>query len=131
MDVDAELPSPTNPLDANLAEGGGQTSNAHSDETNNLKNIDGGTDAAVAVGANSNVSLKNDDSMVTDNDTSTTTTDAPKVTKKSRKRKKHIFNDVRQSMEFYFSDANLSKDRFLMRLIEKDPGECDYVNDCR
>lgn len=52
------------------------------------------------------------------------TKDAKSATKKSsRKRKKHIFNNIRQTMEFYFSDANLSKDRFLMRLIEADPGK--------
>lgn len=43
--------------------------------------------------------------------------------KKSRKRKKRIYNGIRETMEFYFSDANLSKDRFLMRLIDADPGK--------
>lgn len=41
-----------------------------------------------------------------------------------RKRKRHIFNAIRQQMEFYFSDANLAKDRFLKQLVEKDP--CEY-----
>lgn len=41
-----------------------------------------------------------------------------------RKRKRHIFNSIRQQMEFYFSDANLAKDRFLKQLVEKDP--CEY-----
>ncbi|TDG38952.1 hypothetical protein AWZ03_014623 [Drosophila navojoa] len=38
-----------------------------------------------------------------------------------RKRKRHLFNAIRGQMEFYFGDANLSKDRFLRRFIEKDP----------
>lgn len=42
--------------------------------------------------------------------------------KKSRKRKKQLFNQIRQQIEFYFSDANLSKDRFLKKLMEKDSG---------
>ncbi|XP_073830148.1 la related protein 7 [Musca autumnalis] len=41
--------------------------------------------------------------------------------KSYRKRKKHHFNAIRAQMEFYFGDANLSKDRFLKQLIEKDP----------
>ncbi|XP_005183867.2 la-related protein 7 [Musca domestica] len=41
--------------------------------------------------------------------------------KSYRKRKKHYFNAIRAQMEFYFGDANLSKDRFLKQLIEKDP----------
>lgn len=40
--------------------------------------------------------------------------------KKPRKRKKQIYNVIRQQMEFYFSNANLSKDRFLKKLIEDD-----------
>ncbi|KAM7350815.1 la related protein 7 [Cochliomyia hominivorax] len=38
-----------------------------------------------------------------------------------RKRKKHYFNAIREQMEFYFGDANLSKDRFLKQLLDKDP----------
>lgn len=41
--------------------------------------------------------------------------------KSYRKRKKHFYNAIRQQMEFYFGDANLSKDRFLKRLIDQDP----------
>lgn len=41
-----------------------------------------------------------------------------------RKRKKQFFNAIRNQMEFYFSDANLSKDRFLKKLIAEDP--CKY-----
>ncbi|XP_034119555.1 la-related protein 7 [Drosophila albomicans] len=38
-----------------------------------------------------------------------------------RKRKRHLFNSIRTLMEFYFGDANLSKDRFLRRYVEQDP----------
>ncbi|XP_004529624.1 la-related protein 7 [Ceratitis capitata] len=41
--------------------------------------------------------------------------------KNHRKRKRHHFNAIRAQMEFYFGDANLSKDRFLKQLIDKDP----------
>lgn len=43
-----------------------------------------------------------------------------------RKRKKHYFNAIRAQMEFYFGDANLSKDRFLKQLIDKDP--CEFLH---
>ncbi|KAH8327444.1 la-related protein 7 [Drosophila kikkawai] len=38
-----------------------------------------------------------------------------------RKRKRHLFNSIRSQMEFYFGDANLSKDRFLRRYVDQDP----------
>ncbi|EDW00135.1 la-related protein 7 [Drosophila grimshawi] len=38
-----------------------------------------------------------------------------------RKRKRHLLNSIRAQMEFYFGDANLSKDRFLRRYVEQDP----------
>ncbi|KAL7742580.1 hypothetical protein ACLKA6_007555 [Drosophila palustris] len=38
-----------------------------------------------------------------------------------RRRKRHLFNSIRAQMEFYFGDANLSKDRFLRRYVEQDP----------
>lgn len=38
-----------------------------------------------------------------------------------RKRKRQYYNAIRNQMEFYFSDANLSKDRFLKNLITVDP----------
>lgn len=49
--------------------------------------------------------------------------DAAKPNQKShhRKRKRHLFNAIRQQMEFYFSDANLAKDRYLKQLITQDP----------
>ncbi|KAG4075124.1 hypothetical protein HA402_004163 [Bradysia odoriphaga] len=45
----------------------------------------------------------------------------PKPARRIRKRKKQRINDIRQQMEFYFSDANLTKDRFLNQLIANDP----------
>lgn len=41
--------------------------------------------------------------------------------KSHRKRKRHHFNAIRAQMEFYFGDANLSKDRYLKQLMDKDP----------
>ncbi|XP_067639755.1 la-related protein 7 [Eurosta solidaginis] len=41
--------------------------------------------------------------------------------KKHRKRKRHHYNAIRALMEFYFGDANLTKDRYLKQLIDKDP----------
>lgn len=45
-----------------------------------------------------------------------------------RKRKRHIFNAIRGQMEFYFGDANLSKDRFLRRYVEQDPCKYTYIS---
>lgn len=47
----------------------------------------------------------------------------PKAAKRFRQRKKRKINEIRQQMEFYFSDANLSKDRFLNQLVANDPSE--------
>lgn len=41
--------------------------------------------------------------------------------KKGRHRKKQLYNSILQQMEFYFSDSNLAKDRFLTQLISMDP----------
>lgn len=41
--------------------------------------------------------------------------------KSYRKRKKHYYNAIRNQMEFYFGDANLTKDRFLKQMIDKEP----------
>lgn len=38
-----------------------------------------------------------------------------------RKRKKQYYNRIRHQMEFYFGDANLSKDRFLNKLLAVNP----------
>uniref|UniRef100_A0A182JA60 La-related protein 7 n=1 Tax=Anopheles atroparvus TaxID=41427 RepID=A0A182JA60_ANOAO len=40
---------------------------------------------------------------------------------KGRHRKKHKYNAIRKQIEFYFSDANLSKDRYMGQLMQKDP----------
>uniref|UniRef100_A0A182QJF1 Uncharacterized protein n=1 Tax=Anopheles farauti TaxID=69004 RepID=A0A182QJF1_9DIPT len=49
-------------------------------------------------------------------------TDKDKNTvKKGRSRQKHKFNSIRRQMEFYFSDANLTKDRYLGQLVQRDP----------
>ena len=42
-------------------------------------------------------------------------------TKKGRKRLKGLYKRLVDQLEFYFSDANLRKDGFLMQLIKKDP----------
>ncbi len=46
-----------------------------------------------------------------------------KAAKRIRKRKKRQINEIRQQMEFYFSDANLTKDRFLNQLVANDPSK--------
>jgi La-related protein 7 len=38
-------------------------------------------------------------------------------------RKSQLYKTLRKQMEFYFSDANLTKDRFLGNLIKEDPRE--------
>ncbi|XP_072375387.1 la-related protein 7 [Diabrotica undecimpunctata] len=43
------------------------------------------------------------------------------VSKKGRHRKKLLYNSILQLMEFYFSDSNLAKDRFLSQLISENP----------
>lgn len=41
--------------------------------------------------------------------------------KRIRPRKKQLYENILKQMEFYFSDANLTKDRFLGDLVKKDP----------
>lgn len=41
--------------------------------------------------------------------------------KRVRHRKKRLYENILKQMEFYFSDANLAKDRFLGDLVKKDP----------
>lgn len=41
--------------------------------------------------------------------------------KRIRHRKKQVYENIMKQMEFYFSDANLSKDRFLGDLVKRDP----------
>ena len=45
-------------------------------------------------------------------------TEQPKE-KKVRKRKKGIYKKMASQLEFYFSDANLRKSKFLKELIDK------------
>ncbi|XP_055680438.1 la-related protein 7 [Lutzomyia longipalpis] len=42
-------------------------------------------------------------------------------TKRQRARKKLTYNSIRKQMEFYFSDANITKDRFLGKMVNDDP----------
>lgn len=46
------------------------------------------------------------------------------ISKKGRHRKKQLYNTILQQMEFYFSDSNLSKDRYLAQLLTTD--SCEY-----
>lgn len=48
--------------------------------------------------------------------------------KRVRSRKKLMYNSIRKQMEFYFSDANITKDRFLGQLVMEDP--CKYSPNC-
>lgn len=48
-------------------------------------------------------------------------TSEDRVKTKGRTRKKLRYKAVREAMEFYFSDANLAKDRYLRELFENDP----------
>lgn len=45
--------------------------------------------------------------------------------KRVRHRKRQLYTNIRAQMEFYFSNSNLSKDRFLSQLIQDDP--CMYA----
>lgn len=47
--------------------------------------------------------------------------------KKGRHRKKQLYNSILQQMEFYFSDSNLTKDRFLTQLIKDDPCKLRFL----
>lgn len=44
------------------------------------------------------------------------------ISKKRRQRKKQLYSSILQQMEFYFSDSNLSKDRFLAQLMNESLG---------
>lgn len=47
------------------------------------------------------------------------------VSRKPRLRKKALYASILKQMEFYFSDANLSKDRYLSGLLKNGP--CKYT----
>lgn len=44
---------------------------------------------------------------------------AGKKKKRRRQRKRHFFLEVLRQMEFYFSDANLAKSKFMKEQLEK------------
>jgi hypothetical protein len=46
---------------------------------------------------------------------------------KIRKRKKGMHTAIINQMEFYFSDANLSKDRFMQNVIKDGPGNIFFI----
>lgn len=48
------------------------------------------------------------------------------IAKKGRHRKKQLYNSIMHQIEFYFSDSNITKDKFLLPLIQNDP--CKYQN---
>lgn len=48
-------------------------------------------------------------------------------TQNNRRRKKQYYNRIRQQMEFYFGDANLSKDRYLNKLIAINPCKFEFI----
>ncbi|XP_044753555.1 la-related protein 7 [Coccinella septempunctata] len=48
-------------------------------------------------------------------------TNEDSTSKKGRHRKKQLYKSILQQMEFYFSDSNLSKDRYLSQLIQENP----------
>ena len=41
--------------------------------------------------------------------------------KKARKRKKGLYRKLVQQLEFYFSDANMTKSKFMQQATENDP----------
>lgn len=45
------------------------------------------------------------------------------LVKKGRQRKKLLFHSIKNQMEFYFSDSNLAKDRYINQLLQESPGK--------
>lgn len=68
----------------------------------------------------------NSAAMLTDTLTDTKSPAAKMEKRKLRRRKKKLFNGIREQMEFYFSDANLRKDRFMGELVQEN--EEGYVD---
>lgn len=50
------------------------------------------------------------------------TQDTEQKFKKARHRKKQIYTKIRKQLEFYFSDSNLAKDRFLSEKAKENDG---------
>lgn len=69
-----------------------------------------------------------DDSIVDDSDGPELTEPEKKIKEQNerhyRKRKRLFYCMIRRQMEFYFGDANLSKDRFINKLLAV--SECKY-----
>ena len=61
-----------------------------------------------------------DNSEIPTNDQEPVTVPVPEKEKKVRRRKKALHQHIRNQMEFYFSDANLSKDRFMQKITQDD-----------
>lgn len=118
MDVDDHPPAGESATDAGCIANPENTAEQPSDTAanNNSAVVSKSSEDAADADTNATNTVNNNES------------DPQSAKKSSRKRKKHIFNNIRQTMEFYFSDANLSKDRFLMRLIEEDPGKYDLCS---
>jgi len=67
--------------------------------------------------------VKGEESHDTKDEASTEQTDdqVPQE-KRIRRRKKGLHNAIRKQMEFYFSDANLTKDRFMQKITSDSDG---------
>lgn len=60
------------------------------------------------------------------NTTSANLTEKKESEKKKRSRVKQLLADVKKQVDFWFSDGNLHKDKFLKNLIEQSPDGCMY-----
>lgn len=52
-----------------------------------------------------------------------------KPEKKVRRRKKGLYQAIRKQIEFYFSDANLAKDRFMQKITSNTDGNGNIIFD--
>lgn len=48
--------------------------------------------------------------------------------KKKRSRVKQLLSEVKKQVEFWFGDVNLSKDRFLKKLMEESDSGCKKLS---